>query len=153
MTANGPLPTTLVFLNDLSFLPKGSKVRFLGCVTGYSIKTGILSLQHAYPPPPHRTPTAWVDVNLLLSTLKTTDTQRGEWVNVVGYVEGRISNLTLEQRDRKGRPDEIIGVKLQAIMLWSAGDVQVGNYERTLAERKHLQRGIQTPEECENNGT
>lgn len=30
MTANGPPPTTLVFLNDLSSLRPGSKVRFLG---------------------------------------------------------------------------------------------------------------------------
>lgn len=30
MTANGPLPTTLVFLNDLPSLPRGAKVRFLG---------------------------------------------------------------------------------------------------------------------------
>lgn len=30
MTANGPLPTTLVFLNDLHSLPKAAKVRFLG---------------------------------------------------------------------------------------------------------------------------
>lgn len=30
MTTNGPLPTTLVFLNELPSLPKAAKVRFLG---------------------------------------------------------------------------------------------------------------------------
>ncbi|MCJ1265652.1 hypothetical protein MMC22_005532 [Lobaria immixta] len=153
MNANGPLPTTLVFLHDLPSLPRGAKVRFLGCVTGYTTKTGILALQHPYPPPPHRSLTAWVDVNLLLSTLKTTDTQRGEWVNIVGYVQGRTTNLRPESRARKSRPDEVVGVKVQAIMLWSAGDVTLGEYEKALVERKHIQQGNRHQEDRQNDAT
>lgn len=88
-----------------------------------------------------------MDVNLLLSTLKTTDTQRGEWVNVVGYVDGRITKSRLESRAQKGRLDEVVGVKVQAIMLWSAGDVKVGEYEKTLEERKHVQEEMQHQED------
>lgn len=88
-----------------------------------------------------------MDVNLLLSTLKTTDTQRGEWVNVVGYVEGRTTKSGPEGRAQKGGPDKVVGVKVQAIMLWSAGDVKVEEYEKTLEERKHVQEEMQHQED------
>lgn len=32
---------------------------------------------------------------------------------------------------------------VQAIMLWSAGDVKVGEYEKTLEERKQVQEEMQ----------
>lgn len=94
-----------------------------------------------------------MDVNLLLSTLKTTDTQRGEWVNIVGYVQGRATNLRPESRAQKSRPDEVVGVKVQAIMLWSAGDVTLGEYEKALVERKHIQQGNQHQEDRQNDAT
>lgn len=122
-------------------------------VTGYTSKTGILALQHAYPPPPHRSQTAWVDVNLLLSTMKTTDTQRGEWVNVVGYVEGRRTISRPESRTAEGGPDEVVGVKVQAVMLWSAGDVKLGQYEKTVVDRTRVLQGNQHPEDHEKNTT
>lgn len=96
---------------------------------------------------------AWVDVHLLLSTLKPTDTQRGGWVNVVGYVGGRTTTSNPDSRARMARPDEVVGVKVQAIMLWSAGDVKLGEYEKTLAERKHVQQGTQHQEAFENHAT
>ena len=37
MAANGPLPTTLIFLNDLHSLPKAAKVRFLGWYAFFSL--------------------------------------------------------------------------------------------------------------------
>ena len=64
--------------------------------------------------------------------MKTPDTQRGEWVNVVGFVGG---------------------VKGQAVMLWSAGDVKLGQYEKTVVGRTHVLHGNQHQEDHEKNTT
>ena len=109
-------------------------------VTGYATSTGTLNLQHAYPAASTKGSsgvTATVDVNLLLSTLKTTDLQRGEWVNVIGYVDG--SPETRKGRGAKvrqgGKQKE---VRVQAVMVWSAGAVKLGDYEEALANRKNI---------------
>lgn len=60
--------------------------------------------------------------------MKATDTMRGGWLNVVGYIEQ-------EQKERqkgKGR------VMVQALMLWSAEGVRVGEYESAVVEREKL---------------
>lgn len=75
-------------------------------------------------------PVALVDVNLLLSTLTVTDTQRGEWVNVMGYIDEKILSL----KQKKGELD-VVGIKVQAVLLWSAGSVKLGEYEQILAEK------------------
>ncbi|KAL9611569.1 MAG: hypothetical protein Q9167_003788 [Letrouitia subvulpina] len=122
--SNGPLPTTLVFISDLQSITPGEKVRFLGCVNGYDASTGTLTVHHAYPPPPHKCAVALVDVNILLSTLKSTDTQTGEWINVIGYVQEREVELGNKE------------VRVQAIMLWSAGSIKLTDYEEAVKERK-----------------
>lgn len=150
--SNGPPPTRLVFLNDLQSLAPGEKVRFLGwyassklgcrphaetllkSITRYTAATGTLTLEHAYPPPPHVYSVASVDVNLLLSTLKMTDTQVGEWVNVMGYLE---ADPTKRGRGKEKREDkEVTLVRVQAIVLWSAGSVRLGDYEDALLRRE-----------------
>lgn len=87
---------------------------------------------------------AAVDVNLLLETLKCTDTQAGEWVNVMGYVQGP----ELEKGGKKSKgvgrqggkeADEGTVVKLQAVMLWSAGGLKVWEYEKSLERRKEVE--------------
>ena len=151
----GPLPTRVVFLSELSNLPHGTKVRFLGCVTHYTLSTGTLTLQHAYPPPLHGRAMAQVDVNLLLETMKSTDTQVGEWVNVMGYVEraagevvkarraleaGNHSKATkLRDKGVNKLKEEVHKVKVQAIMLWSAGSVKLGEYEKNLEDRQRME--------------
>ena len=168
----GPLPTRLIFLSELEHQPPGSKVRFLGwygflaqpirrvlilslpaySVTKYSTATGSITLQHAYPMSQVPMATALVDVNLLLSTLKTTDTQVGEWVNVVGYVEAsneapaaRLKTMGGESAQRRYGKDAAgnltIPIRVQAIMLWSAGAIKVVQYERAVEERKRVEAG------------
>ena len=152
--SSGPLPTRLIFLDDLRHTALGEKVRFLGwyyvsirphhlshvpltlglSVSDYSAATGTLTLQHAYPPPPYTTPSAFVDVRLLLETLKTTDTEIGEWVNVVGYVER--DETVRRDRDGGRKLDWIGTVRVQAIMLWSAGGVKLKDYEEAVQKRK-----------------
>ena len=151
---NGPLPTRLVFLSDLPTQSHGNKVRFLGCVTRYALSTGVLDLRHAYHPPP-KTPTiALVDVNVILEGLNTEDTQVGAWINVVGYVEEVLKGgkgAEGQQQEKIGRnrkngerveeEPRVVRVRVQAIMLWSAGGVKIGEYERTLEERLKLEKG------------
>ncbi|MCJ1231338.1 hypothetical protein MMC12_008015 [Toensbergia leucococca] len=132
---SAPLPTRLVFLNDLQSIAPGEKVRFLGCVTNYTTATGTLTLQHAYPPPPHLGTTALVDINLLLENLKATDTQIGEWVNIVGYVERWPEGSRQGKRHWKPGGQNNPSCMVQAIMLWSATSVRLREYEDALERR------------------
>lgn len=137
---NGPPPTRLIFLSSLATTPPGTKVRFLGCVTRYNQATGVLTLQHAYPPPPSPCSTALVDVNLLLEGLTAIDTTIGEWVNVMAYVEDRAPRLKNRAGCRgdlsmESQKTEVATVRVQAMMLWSAGAVRLADYETALASR------------------
>lgn len=140
--SNGPLPTTITFLAHLPTQPQGTKVRFLGCVMKYDLSTGVLELQHAYPPAYDITVIAVVDVNLLLENLKREDIVVGAWVNIVGYVEEIIKKREkakdLDGNMGQGGISRVDLVKVQAIMLWSAGDIKIGEYERALTERLEL---------------
>ena len=153
----GSLPTRLVFLSELSKLPDYTKVRFLGCVTSYSLSTGTMTLQHAYPALPSTCASIEVDVGLLLENLKSTDTQVGEWVNITGYVQHRKHVPTMIQKNHVGgdqKPTATMGssgeergakqtaneVNVQAVMLWSAGGVKLGEYEKSLESRRFMER-------------
>ncbi|KAH7407791.1 CST complex subunit Ten1 [Cadophora sp. MPI-SDFR-AT-0126] len=122
---NGPVPTRLSLLSDLGKYSPGSKVRFLGCVTGYSTKIATLTVEHNHPP--GNALKAQVDVNLLITTLKSNETQIGEWVNVMGYI-------TSSQKQKVNGEDKVeIGV--QALVLWSAGPFNLAGYENSLDEK------------------
>ncbi|KAF6218582.1 hypothetical protein HO133_005933 [Letharia lupina] len=151
---NGPLPTRIVFLSDLPTQAHGTKVRFLGCVTRYTFSTGVLELQHAYHLPPNQPTVALVDVNVILEGLEREDTQVGAWVNVLGYVEEVLEEGKRERGQGKGKTglakrkgDRIREgpragrVRVRAVVLWSAGGVKIGEYERTLEERLELDKG------------
>ncbi|KAL8782216.1 MAG: hypothetical protein Q9213_005582 [Squamulea squamosa] len=141
--SSGPLPTRLIFLSDLPTCSRDEKVRFLGCVSNYNVSTATLNLQHAYPASSSNAHvTAAVDVNIVLERLKHTDTQVGEWVNVMGYVQGveeqRGGNKGVKYGNGK-RVSEGKVVRVQAVMLWSAGGVKVWEYEKALEMRKQAQ--------------
>ncbi|KAF0322568.1 telomere capping CST complex subunit domain-containing protein [Colletotrichum asianum] len=122
--SRGPLPSKLSLLSDLPFKPPGEKVRFLGCVTSYSMDSAVLTLHHESPKGSNVS--ALVDVNLLLGNLKSEQTRIGEWVNVVGY----LTPASLGTR-AKGTTREPQHVAVQALMLWSAGPLNLQRYEAT----------------------
>ncbi|PBP16568.1 hypothetical protein BUE80_DR012674 [Diplocarpon rosae] len=122
---NGPIPTRLALLSDLQKFSPGSKVRFLGCVTKYSTKTGQLTLEHNYPS--GNSLKARVDVNLLISTMKSNETQIGEWVNVMGYIT--------PDSNKNPATNEDLGIHVQAIVLWSAKSFNLRGYEKSLDQR------------------
>lgn len=144
--SNGPLPTTLTFLSSLPTSPTGSKVRFLGCVTHYTLSNATLSLQHSYPASQAGTVVALVDASLLLEGLKRENTQVGAWVNIIGYVEGVYGKREEVKKKSKsggegiatGSDMEPVKVRIKAVVMWSAGSLKLGAYEAALEERLRL---------------
>ncbi|KAF2799792.1 hypothetical protein K505DRAFT_404426 [Melanomma pulvis-pyrius CBS 109.77] len=115
----GPLPSTLVLLSTLPGCAPGQKVRFLGCVDEYVVATATLRLKHNFPSSaaPH---IANVNIELVLQSIKRTDLDVGSWINVIGYVERR--------KDK--------GIFVQAITVWSAGNVDLDAYHGAVAARE-----------------
>ena len=106
-----------------------------GSVSDYHVDTATLTLQHRYPA--SAAVAAAVNIDLTLSTLKVTDTQVGEWVNIMGYITDGTQSKGVESR-KEGNDLGLI-VSVQAIILWSAGSIKLGEYERTLDERKEVE--------------
>ncbi|OAA59082.1 Telomere length regulation/capping, TEN1 [Niveomyces insectorum RCEF 264] len=131
--ANGPPASALCFLSELRTKRAGDKVRFLGCVTAYAVASGVLTLEHAYPQPPATAgDRARVDVRLLVEQLGAEQVRVGEWVNVIGYVTAG-AQKTAAQKSSGRNEDTTADVPVQAILLWSAGPLDVQTYERRLA--------------------
>lgn len=120
-------------------------------VAKYSIKTGLLALEHDHTyhrqheeeeeeeegeeqeegskiKKTDKIVIALVDIKLVRGSMKATDTMRGGWVNVVGYI----------QREQNEREKEKGGVRVQALMVWSAEGVRLGEYESAVEEREKL---------------
>ena len=85
-----------------------------------------------------------VRIDHLLEDLDRQDLEVGAWLNVIGYIKGRPeqtslsdfrtgrSGTTSRQRSRsRSHP-----LELEAIMLWSAGAINLGAYEQALEARK-----------------
>ncbi|PLB46882.1 hypothetical protein P170DRAFT_511551 [Aspergillus steynii IBT 23096] len=130
---NGPLPSRRAFLSNLAALPADSKVRFLGCVRTYSVPTGRLILEHNYPRRKSTSdvPTVSVDINAVLETVTSEELRVGAWVNVLGYV--RRSMIAGET------------IYVEAIMVFAAGAIALGEYERILHESMEVERRVQRP--------
>ncbi|ESZ97513.1 hypothetical protein SBOR_2060 [Sclerotinia borealis F-4128] len=124
---SGPIPSKLTLLADLQQFSQGDKVRFLGCVTSYDKNSALLMLEHNFPV--SNGIKAYVNVKLLLDSLKSHETRIGEWVNIVGYIA--------DLRGQQDTKDRLPGIEIyiQAIVLWSSGPIQLDAYERSLMPR------------------
>ncbi|CAG8898270.1 unnamed protein product [Penicillium egyptiacum] len=153
---NGPRPSTRVFLSDLSSLQADSKIRFLGCVTRYTITTGHLILEHNYPRSKIAPSSVSVDINALLEGLTAEELRVGTWLNVVGYVResepvpslpppSSFSSTPGDSNRPYERPSTIPPrpVYVEAIMVFPAGAISIGEYERILCNSQHVERMIQ----------
>lgn len=123
---NGPVSSNLILLSNLHQTLPGEKIRFLGCITNYSTKTAILTLEHNHPR--SSSLKALVDVKLLLGTLKSDETQIGQWVNVIGYV---VSPVRTKMKEAISESN----VTVQAIVLWPSGPLKLDSYERCLDQQ------------------
>lgn len=121
--SKGPVPSNRCLLSKLPACQVGDKVRFLGCVQFYSNQSAILSLRHSFPP--GSDVVAGVDVNLLLKSLNK-ETDIGQWVHVIGYV-------TSIRKSEATPVSNLVAAKVgvQAIVLWTAEDVDLVAYEGT----------------------
>ena len=107
-------------------------------VTEYVTSSGTLKLQHAHNATDSKASSAivaLVDIELLLETIKATDMHVGAWVNVIGYVD---AGARVSRRVAGTGKDQGIDVKIQAVMLWSAGSIRIGDYEQALQGRRGL---------------
>ncbi|KAJ4423599.1 hypothetical protein N0V82_001766 [Gnomoniopsis sp. IMI 355080] len=116
--SNGPLPSQLTLLSSLP------------SVTSYSMVSAQLTLQHNFPKTSEVT--AVVDVRLLLEKLDAEKTAIGQWVNVIGYISA--SPPKPASKIRKAGKDAV-AVHIQALMLWSAGPLDIRQYELCLLNR------------------
>ncbi|KAK4225333.1 CST complex subunit Ten1 [Podospora fimiseda] len=118
----GPQPSQLYLLSDLTQRQVGDKVRFLGCVTSYSLSSGTLTMEHRLSDD-NRPVMAAVDVNLVLESLGSDQTRFGEWLNVIGYITSTGHKV---QNGAKST------VQVQATLVWSAGPLNLQTYEASV---------------------
>lgn len=152
---SGPVPSRLAFLHDLQHMPVGDKVRFLGwfvsgsslsllysiltnymsiySVQKYSIATGTLTVTHHYPNNLRYPAAAHVNIEHVLERIKGDVLAVGEWINITGYITGGVTS-GLGKRGKHKKENER-SVSVQAVMLWSAGQIKVPEYEVALEER------------------
>ncbi|EED23895.1 conserved hypothetical protein [Talaromyces stipitatus ATCC 10500] len=147
---NGPIPTRLVFLHELSSLPPHTKVRFLGCVTRYDTVRGRLELEHNFPPLSRKdkkrsssiaSRRVSVDICHVLNTITGGQLQVGTWLNIFGYIR-------LEMQSKKDEdchtPEDANGsqIYVEAVMISDAGALRVAEYEQSLADMQAINRRL-----------
>ncbi|KAJ6079812.1 hypothetical protein N7467_009565 [Penicillium canescens] len=150
---NGPRPSNRVFLSDLSSLQADSKVRFLGCVRHYIIATGHLVLEHIYPRNKAEFGSVSVDINAVLEDLTAEELRVGTWLNVLGYVRDSLppSSSLSSTPESKQSGDTTTGpvtvpsrpVHVEAVVVFPAGAIALGEYERILRNSQDVERMIQ----------
>lgn len=129
--SNGPLPSVRCLLSSLPMKHVGDKVRVLGCVTGYSTRSATLTLQHECPK--GNKAIVNVDVTLLLRNLKSEQTDVGQWVHVIGYIT---STSTKQMSTKATMGPHTADVGVQALVLWSAEDLDIVSYEKTFVSER-----------------
>jgi len=100
-------------------------------VNSYNIRTAILNLVSRYPSPPEA-PAADVQISHVLADASVETLQVGAWVNVIGYV-------AYPPQVKKRVLDSASAVKVQAVLLWSAGSASVAQpcqYEEALLSKR-----------------
>ena len=150
-----PNPSQLVFLSKLPGVERWTKVRFLGwyvtwlwyyrpsaqnvrySITNYDVPSATLKLDHHYPAESATTVSALVDIRSLVESIETSELQDGSWINVVGYFTGVSAIQTREKRHSKvEKTAKRTVVKIEAVMIWSAGSFRIEDYEKSLQLRQ-----------------
>ncbi|GAB7350084.1 hypothetical protein MBLNU459_g0751t1 [Dothideomycetes sp. NU459] len=132
INTGAPVPSKVCFIAQLRELPLGEKVRFVGCVNRYNEQLATLELFHDFPKSRNATAsTIHVSVADLIDLVKRDDLEVGAWVNVIGYIHP-LPPLPPGTNRRGHR--EVNQVK--AVMLWSAGTINLDEYEKALVERQ-----------------
>lgn len=72
---------------------------------------------------------ALVDVGLVLERLGPQQTRVGEWLNTIGYITSIQPSTDREKASDRGGSK----VHVQAVLVWSAGSLDVQRYEASLS--------------------
>jgi hypothetical protein len=88
---------------------------------------GILKLEHRSSP--NTNVSALVDVRLVLEKLGAEQIRFGEWVNVIGYISS-IPNAP----SGEGSNARESTVHIQALLLWSAGPLDIQQYQLSVQQ-------------------
>lgn len=104
----------------------------------YDIHTGHLILEHNYPRSETGPATVSVDINVILESVTAEVLCVGAWVNVLGYTRGA-SYLSRNGEDKVASSAQS---HFEAIMIFPAGPVALGEYERILREAQNVDRRV-----------
>ena len=121
-----------------------SKAKVSRSVEYYDVATATLHLRHKCPA--SQTPVeAHVNLAPILESVVRVEVEIGSWLNVIGTIAENIRGTELSVRaadcqsgNRRRTPSRIVHV--QALMLWSAGGINVADYERALYDREAAER-------------
>jgi hypothetical protein len=98
-------------------------------VASYSTSTAVLALAHDHPR--GNRVCVSVCVKLLLQSIGAEQTDIGQWVNVIGYVTSIGPSSVVAPHTT---PVQHVGV--QALVLWTAKDLDMSSYEGTFTSDK-----------------
>lgn len=88
-------------------------------------------------------PRVRVDLALVLESLKSDELQSGTWLNIIGYVSKCAPIRNKEQAP--GPTSMETGRKsIQALVVWNAGALRLGDYERILSQQQDMMKQLQT---------
>jgi hypothetical protein len=119
-------------------------------VTTYTVATGYLLLEHNYPR--NKTSVVSVDINALLEEVTAETLRVGTWLNVVGYVRdlepvqptSSFSSSPEDVNRPNERPPTVPPrpVYIEAIMVFPAGAIALGEYERILRNSQDVEKMV-----------
>lgn len=127
----------------------------MSSVRQYDISVGHLILEHNYPRNRPEPSVVSADVNAILEDLTAEVLRVGSWVNVLGYVRDTASpalSFSSSQLDSQ-LPDEALStistakvpsrpVYIDALMVFPAGAIALGEYERILRNSQDVERRL-----------
>jgi hypothetical protein len=118
-------------------------------VRQYNVGIGHLILEHNYPRSREEPSTVSVDINAVLEDLTSEELRVGSWLNVLGYVRDTTPPATSFSSQQSSQSNEALPAKvaprpvyIEAVMVFSAGAIALGEYERILRNAQDVERRI-----------
>lgn len=115
----------------------------------YNVGIGHLILEHNYPRSREEPSTVSVDINAVLEDLTSEELRVGSWLNVLGYVRDSTPPATSFSSQQSSQSNEAFPAKvaprpvyIEAVMVFSAGAIALGEYERILRNAQDVERRI-----------
>lgn len=136
-------PSRLVLLRELKALEPGTKVRFLGCIENFQIGSDIATFS-CKSESARKPSVAIVNLEAVLGTVPSAALDIGSWMNIVGYIAENADAPSVERpANRNETKTRNKAPYVQALMGWSAGDIDVVEYENVVRSLRVADRGIE----------